>query len=78
MASTSVSWLPWALASAAFAALTAIFAKVGIASINADLATLIRTVVISAALVAMVSATGQWPEPGRSPAGLGCFSSFRA
>ena len=36
----------WALLSAAFAALTAIFAKVGIASIDPDLATFIRTVVI--------------------------------
>ena len=61
---TLISWLPWALASAAFAALTAIFAKVGVANINADLATLIRTVVIATALVAMVSATGQWQEPG--------------
>ena len=61
---TLISWLPWALASAAFAALTAIFAKVGVANINADLATLIRTVVIATALIAMVSATGQWQEPG--------------
>ena len=41
MSSSSVSWLPWALASAAFAGLTAIFGKVGVANINADLGTLI-------------------------------------
>jgi transporter family protein len=60
---STFSWLPWALASAAFAALTAIFAKIGVANINADLATLVRTVVILCALTAMVSATGQWQEP---------------
>ena len=63
MFSTETNWLPWALASAAFAALTAIFAKVGVANVNADLATLIRTVVISCTLVGIVSATGQWQEP---------------
>jgi transporter family protein len=61
--STSVSWLPWALASAAFAALTAIFGKVGVANINADLATLIRTIVILATLAGIVAATGQWQAP---------------
>jgi bacterial/archaeal transporter family protein len=43
-------WLIWALLSAAFAALTAIFAKIGVANINSDFATLIRTVVIFAVL----------------------------
>ena len=57
------SWLPWALLSAAFAALTAVFAKVGVANINADFATLIRTVVILCVLLALVSATGQWQTP---------------
>ena len=40
------SWIPYALLSALFAALTAIFAKVGIRSVDSDLATAIRTVVI--------------------------------
>src|SRR5262245_57898957 len=44
------SWLVWALLSAAFAALTAIFAKAGVESINSDLATFIRTLVIVAVL----------------------------
>jgi hypothetical protein len=39
--SASYSWLPWALLSAAFAALTAIFGKIGVANINADLGTLV-------------------------------------
>ena len=55
MFSGSMSWLPWALASAAFAALTAIFAKIGVANVNSDLATLIRTGVILCVLAAMVA-----------------------
>ena len=39
-------WLIYALLSAFFAALTAIFAKVGLKEVNADLATAIRTAVI--------------------------------
>ena len=39
-------WIIWALLSAAFAALTAIFAKVGVENVNSDLATFIRTVVV--------------------------------
>jgi len=40
------SWLLFALVSAFFAALTAIFAKMGLKEINADLATAIRTAII--------------------------------
>lgn len=39
-------WKYYALLSALFAALTAIFAKVGVKGINSDLATAIRTLVI--------------------------------
>lgn len=39
-------WWIYALLSAAFAALTAIFAKVGIKGVDSDLATAIRTVII--------------------------------
>jgi bacterial/archaeal transporter family protein len=39
-------WFYWALLSAVFAALTAIFAKIGLEGIDSDLATLIRTFVI--------------------------------
>ena len=53
------SWQVWALLSAFFAALTAVFAKVGVAGIHPDLATLIRTVVILIALSALVAATGE-------------------
>ncbi len=54
------SWWAWALASAVFAALTAIFGKVGVQDISSDLATLIRTVVILVVLGLLVAATGQF------------------
>jgi len=41
-----MGWLPWALLSAVFAAATAILAKIGIAGIDSNLATAIRTTVI--------------------------------
>lgn len=53
------SWQFWALLSAGFAALTAIFAKVGVENVNSDLATLIRTAVILLVIAAIVMATGQ-------------------
>lgn len=52
-------WQAWALLSAAFAALTAIFGKVGVEGVNSDFATLIRTVVILVVLSAFLAATRQ-------------------
>lgn len=60
----STNWVWWALLSACFAALTAIFAKVGLAGVNPDFATLVRTWVIVAALTVFVTATGAWSNPG--------------
>ena len=57
------SWPFWALLSAAFAALTAIFAKIGIENVNSDFATFIRTIVILFAAGLMVVATGHWQSP---------------
>lgn len=57
------SWQLWALLSASFAALTAIFAKVGIENINSDFATFIRTIVILGVLAALLAMTGQWQSP---------------
>jgi len=54
------SWQVWAILSAAFAALTAIFAKIGIENVNSDFATFVRTVVILCALGAILIGTGQW------------------
>lgn len=62
MATTS-AWLPWALGSAVFAALTAIFAKIGLEGVDSDFATLIRTFVIVGVLGAFVLATGKWRNP---------------
>nr|WP_312968212.1 EamA family transporter [Brucella intermedia] len=58
------SWQFWALMSAVFAALTAIFAKIGIQGINSDFATLVRTLVIIGALCLFLTVTGQWQKPG--------------
>jgi transporter family protein len=54
------SWPFWALLSACFAALTAIFAKIGVENINSDLATLLRTFVIAVVLAAIVAGTRQY------------------
>jgi len=62
MTATS-GWFFWALASAVFAALTAIFAKIGIEGVDSDLATLIRTAVIIVVLTAFVFAAGKWSNP---------------
>lgn len=56
-------WQVWAILSACFAALTAIFAKVGVADVNSDFATLMRTVVIIVVLAAIVTALGEWQSP---------------
>lgn len=51
-------WRFWALGSAAFAALTAVLAKVGVSGVNANLATVIRTGVILVCSTVLVWATG--------------------
>ncbi len=61
-------WFHWALLSAVFAALTAIFAKLGLQGVDADLATLIRTLIIVAVLSIFVVATGKWANPFAFPA----------
>ena len=58
------SWQFWAVLSALFAALTAIFAKIGIENINSDFATFIRTIVILVTLAFILLATGQFQNPG--------------
>jgi transporter family protein len=61
---TSSSWQIWAVLSAVFAALTAIFAKVGVEDINPDLATLVRTVIVLITLALILFATGQLGQAG--------------
>jgi transporter family protein len=61
------SWQFWAVMSAVFAALTAVFAKIGVANVNSDLATLIRTVVVLLSLALIVYATDQLQDPRAIP-----------
>jgi transporter family protein len=57
------SWLIWALLSALFAAMTAIFAKIGLEGVDSDYATFIRTLLIAAVLALMLSVLGKWRDP---------------
>ncbi len=57
---TIAPWLGWALASAAFAASTALLAKIGVAGVPPDLATTIRTAVVLAAALIFVATSGEW------------------
>jgi bacterial/archaeal transporter family protein len=57
------SWAFWAIFSAIFAALTAIFAKIGIQGIDSDLATLVRTAIIILVLSGFIWFTGKWSNP---------------
>jgi bacterial/archaeal transporter family protein len=61
---TIESWQLWALLSAVFAALTAIFAKIGVENIGSDLATFIRTVVVLISFLVLLLATGQFATSG--------------
>jgi bacterial/archaeal transporter family protein len=56
----SMSWPFWAILSAVFAALTAVFAKIGVEHVNSNLATFIRTIVIVFVAAVFVVATGSW------------------
>ncbi len=58
------SWQAWAVLSAVFAALTAVFAKVGVENVNPDFATFIRTIVILVTLAFILLATGKFQSPG--------------
>jgi transporter family protein len=57
------NWFFWALLSAFFAALTAIFAKLGLKGVDSDFATLIRTVVILIVLSAFIYLASKWKNP---------------
>ena len=60
---TPTHWFFWAALSAAFAAMTAIFAKIGIQGVDSDLATLVRTLIIVVVLSAFVWFAGKWSNP---------------
>lgn len=52
-------WIAFALLSALFAALTSIFAKIGIENVNSNLATAVRTAVVLLMAWGIVFATGK-------------------
>jgi transporter family protein len=60
----NLDWRLFALGSAVFAALTAVFAKLGVAEINSNLATFYRTIIILALSALIVSARHEWQPPG--------------
>jgi transporter family protein len=64
---TPSGWFLWAVLSAGFAALTAIFAKIGIKGVDSDLATLVRTVIITFVLSGFIWFTGKWTNPFSMP-----------
>jgi bacterial/archaeal transporter family protein len=59
----NLSWKVFALGSALFAALTAIFGRIGVAEMNSDLATCIRTIIILLMSAAVITARGEWVRP---------------
>ena len=63
----SSTWFFWAVLSACFAALTAIFAKVGVTGVDSDFATLLRTAMIIAVLAPFVWLAGKWSNPFNLP-----------
>jgi bacterial/archaeal transporter family protein len=56
-------WFYWALFSAMFAALTAIFTKIGLKDVEADYATLIPTFVIAIVIAGYVYFADKWSNP---------------
>lgn len=59
----TTSWQFWAVLSAVFAALTAIFAKIGVENVNSDYATFIRTIVVLVAFTAILLGLGEMRSP---------------
>lgn len=72
------NWFFWAALSAVFAALTAIFAKVGLQRVDSDFATLIRTIIIALILSAFVWYSGKWSDPRALPAKSMLFLTLSA
>lgn len=62
MSRFSQNWQFFALGSAFFAGLTALFGKIGVSHIESNLATLIRTIVILILMILIVSFRGEWQK----------------
>jgi transporter family protein len=65
--SPSIGWFYFAVLSAIFAALTAVFAKIGIKGVDSDLATLVRTAIIMVVLSGFIWFAGKWSNPFALP-----------
>jgi transporter family protein len=61
------NWVYFALGSAFFAGLTALFGKIGVTGINSNLATFLRTVVVLLFSGGIVLATREWQNPAKLP-----------
>jgi transporter family protein len=59
----TADWRLFAIGSAFFAALTAIFGKVGVSEMNSDLATFLRTIVILIVTALLIWARHEWQRP---------------
>ena len=57
----NTDWRVFAVGSAVFAALTAIFGKLGVSDMNSDLATFYRTIVVLVVIAAILFARQEWP-----------------
>lgn len=75
---SAASWLYWDLLSAIFAALTAIFAKIGIKGVDSDMATLVRTAIIIVILSGFVWFAGKWSNPLALPGRTWLFLGLSA
>ena len=72
-----MSWLFFALLSALFAALTAVFAKLGLQGLDSDFATFIRTLFIVGIVALWVSFLGKW-QPLAAVGGRAWLFYFQA
>ena len=57
------SWQFFAFGSAFFAALTAIFGKIGVQEMNSNLATFLRTIVILVMSAVLITSRNEWVKP---------------
>src|SRR5271155_3970612 len=59
----NLDWRAYAVGSAFFAALTAISGKIGVADINSDLATFLRTIIILFMSALVIWVRHEWQRP---------------
>lgn len=61
------TWVYFALGSAFFAGLTALFGKIGVTGVNSNLATFLRTIVVLIFSGGIVLVMKEWQNPGKLP-----------